>query len=62
MDTDKRDRIYERGERIMEIKIPKFEGDEASMRRELRAFARQVVEVIQNLQATVDALAESMEG
>lgn len=46
----------------MEIKIPKFEGDEASMRRELRAFARQVVEVIQNLQAAVEALAESMEG
>ena len=45
-----------------EIKIPKFEGSDDDVRRELRTFAHQVVSAIQYLQVRVEALAEGLEG
>lgn len=45
-----------------DIKIPKFEGSDEDVRRELRTFAHQVVSAIQYLQVRVEALAERLEG
>ena len=43
------------------LKIPKLEGDAATARRELRAFAMQVAEVLQYLQMAIEELQTAVE-
>jgi len=43
------------------LKIPKFEGDAETARRELRAFAMQVAEVLQYLQMAIEELQTAVE-
>ena len=44
----------------IEIKVPRLEGDEQEMRRELRSYCTQVASAIEYLQAILDELEERL--